>query len=78
MGEGWPENAALAELRLDGDEVTVVRDGEPLHDPVERHDDTHPAGRDGDSAGAGEGDVTTDHSTGEAVADRVRSESEGR
>jgi probable phosphoglycerate mutase len=49
MDEGWPENTALAELRIDrtddGVAVTVVRGGEPLHEPVPEHDDTHPAER---------------------------------
>jgi probable phosphoglycerate mutase len=61
MQEGWPENAALAELRVhrDGDRtVEVVRDAEPLHDPLPQHDDRHPAGRDGgtdEAAGTDEG-----------------------
>jgi probable phosphoglycerate mutase len=96
MGEGWPENAGLAELRIDraGEtvETTVVRDAEALHEPVDRHDDTHPAGRDGaDEDGSSEAadaddireadgaaDADAAGSTSEAVADRVRSQSEGR
>jgi probable phosphoglycerate mutase len=55
MGEGWPENTGLAELRVgrtgDGTTVEVLRDGEPLHEPIPEHDDTHPAGREGADAG---------------------------
>jgi probable phosphoglycerate mutase len=57
MNEGWPENTALAELRVDRDggdtTVEVVRDAEPLHDPLVPHDDRHPAGRDEEAADEG-------------------------
>ena len=85
MGEGWPENAGLAELRVERTggpvETTVVRDAEALHEPVERHDDTHPAGRDGADEDGSNGPADAEEgagSTSEAVADRVRSQSEGR
>ncbi len=60
MGEGWPENTALAELRVHrsgaGTTVEVVRDAAPLHEPLPQHDDRHPAGRDGE----GDGGAATD------------------
>lgn len=74
MGEGWPENTSLAELRVarDGDDMTaeVVRDAQPLHDPLVPHDDRHPAGRDGGAADeAGNGDEPL--GTTAAVEERV-------
>lgn len=80
MAEGWPENTGLAELRVDrtddGVAVEVHRDGEPLHEPVAAHDDTHPAGReegaDGDdAAGPAPDDATDTRDTTAAVAERV-------
>lgn len=80
MAEGWPENTGLAELRVDrtddGVAVEVVRDGEPLHEPVVAHDDTHPAGREegtdaDDAAGPAPDDATDTLDTTAAVAERV-------
>jgi probable phosphoglycerate mutase len=78
MAEGWPENTGLAELRVDrtddGVAVEVIRDGEPLHEPLVPHDDTHPAGRDGDDASPDSddtADATDTLDTTAAVAERV-------
>jgi probable phosphoglycerate mutase len=77
MSEGWPENTALAELRVDrtddGIAVDVVRDAEPLHDPIVPHDDRHPAGRDGESTdedASGDGALETTAAVEERVTDR--------
>jgi len=85
MDEGWPENTGVAELRVppgDPDATEVVRDAEPLHEPIERHEDTHPAGRDGGAHDDGDGDAGGDdpeverrEPTGEAGTDRIESRS---
>jgi len=58
MNEAWPENTGLAELRVAHDDgtVAVVREPEPLHEPVPGRDDTHPAGREGAADGEGADD----------------------
>lgn len=76
MAEGWPENTGLAEFHVrrteDGVTVDVRRDGEPLHEPVADHDDTHPAGREeeaGTAAPAGDESLDTTAAVTERVAD---------
>ncbi|PSP97190.1 hypothetical protein BRC89_12395 [Halobacteriales archaeon QS_4_70_19] len=71
MNGAWPENTGLAELQVAHDDgtVAVVREPEPLHEPVPGHDETHPAGREGAADDEGADDGASDETGSGGPAD---------